>query len=172
MYSTLPRTRINVDASAGIGNGIAKAFAVAGCKRIAITDLNMKLLEVTRLEIITEYPDVEVFAIDGDISLEAFVDKFHAEAFEKFGRLDYCVNCAGVMGNNQPSSDTSVADFDFINGVNYRGCWLSSRAQLRVMLEQPPSPSHDASRSIQRGSIINIASQLGIVGRPCACTGS
>lgn len=89
---------------------------------------------------------------------------------EKFGRLDYCVNCAGIMGNNQNSTDTSTRDFDLINSVNYRGCWLSSRAQLRAMLKQEPLLSHDvaAGRPAQRGSIVNIASQLGIVGRPCA----
>lgn len=90
------------------------------------------------------------------------------ETVEKFGRLDYCVNCAGIMGNNQNSTDTSTADFDLINNVNYRGCWLSSRAQLRAMLKQDPLPSHDPERPAQRGSVINIASQLALVGRPCA----
>ncbi|KAL4896035.1 hypothetical protein BDV59DRAFT_171871 [Aspergillus ambiguus] len=36
------------------------------------------------------------------------------------------------------------------------------------MLHQDPLPSHDPNRSPQRGAIVNIASQLGIVGRPAA----
>lgn len=35
------------------------------------------------------------------------------------------------------------------------------------MLEQEPLPSHDG-RPGNRGSIVNIASQLGLVGRPAA----
>ena len=70
------------------------------------------------------------------------------------------------MGNNQISTETSLQDFDRINDVNYRGCWLSSRAELKAMLDQEPLPSHDPRRPPQRGSIVNIASQLGIVGRP------
>ncbi|KAE8377216.1 hypothetical protein BDV26DRAFT_218841 [Aspergillus bertholletiae] len=62
----------------------------------------------------------------------------------------------------------STETFDQINNVNYRGCWLSSRAELRHMINQDPLPSHDASRPPQRGAVVNIASQLGIVGRPGA----
>lgn len=52
--------------------------------------------------------------------------------------------------------------------MNYRGCWLSSRAQFRAMLKQDVLPSHEVGRQGQRGSVVNIASQLGIVGRPAA----
>lgn len=79
---------------------------------------------------------------------------------EKFGRLDYCVNCAGILGNSRPSVETSVDDFDKINAVNYRGTWLSSRAQIRAMMKQEML---EGGR--ERGSIVNIASQLGIVSR-------
>lgn len=70
------------------------------------------------------------------------------------------------MGNNHISTETSLDAFDKINNVNYRGCWLSSRAQIKAMLRQDPLPSHDPNRPVQRGSIVNIASQLGFVGRP------
>ena len=77
------------------------------------------------------------------------------------------VNCAGVLGNNRISTETSAIEFDRINDINYRGCWLSSRAELRVMMRQEPlqSYSSDTRRPPQRGAIVNIASQLGIVGR-------
>ncbi|CAI6274272.1 unnamed protein product [Periconia digitata] len=54
--------------------------------------------------------------------------------------------------------------FDRLNNINYRGLWLSCRAQLRNMLRQK-ALSEEAK---ERGSIVNIASQLGIVGRPGA----
>lgn len=60
-----------------------------------------------------------------------------------------------------------MEDFDRINSVNYRGCWLSSRAEIKQMLKQEPLPTHDG-RPGNRGAIVNIASQLGIVGRPGA----
>ncbi|KAF7557026.1 hypothetical protein G7046_g6159 [Stylonectria norvegica] len=155
-------------AGTGIGAGVAKAFARAGCKRIAITDLNAELLENTRVFITDTYPQVEVYAEAGNIANVEFTDSFFQSVGAKFGRVDYAVNCAGIMGNNQRSTETSPEEFDHINGVNYRGCWLSSRAELQQMLQQEALPSHDPARPAQRGSIVNIASQLALVGRPCA----
>lgn len=152
-------------AGTGMGAAIAKSFAQEGCKKIAITDMNNDLLEATRIAIAEKHADVRIVAVVGDISDENFVDTFFTRVVKELGRIDYCVNCAGIMGNNKNSTETSLADFDKINNVNYRGCWLSSRAELKQMLQQEPLPSHDG-RSGERGSIVNIASQLGIVGRP------
>lgn len=121
-----------------------------------------------------------------DISQEAEIDDLFRTVERDFGRIDYAANCAvcqqclamllqgrssdflqGVLSQPQTSHETSAADFDKINGINYRGCWLTSRAEIRMMLRQEPLPSHDG-RPGNRGSIVNIASQLGIVGRPAA----
>jgi NAD(P)-dependent dehydrogenase (short-subunit alcohol dehydrogenase family) len=154
-------------AGTGIGAAIARSFADEGCRRIAITDLNAELLECTRAAIVDKHKSVEALSIPGDISDEKFVDSFFDAVVKRFGRLDYCVNCAGILGNDSPSTHTSVADFDKINNVNYRGCWLSSRAELKHMVAQEPLDSHDG-RPGERGSIVNLASQLGIVARPRA----
>jgi NAD(P)-dependent dehydrogenase (short-subunit alcohol dehydrogenase family) len=154
-------------AGTGMGAAIARSFADEGCRRIAITDFNVELLERTKESILQKHKTVDVFSMPGDISDEKFVDSFFNAVVERFGRLDYCVNCAGILGNDSTSTNTSVADFDKINNVNYRGCWLSSRAELKHMVEQKPLDSHDG-RPGERGSIVNIASQLGLVGRPRA----
>lgn len=74
---------------------------------------------------------------------------------------------AGTLSRNTKSHETAPEEFDRINGINYRGCWLASRAQLSQMLMQDPLETHDG-RPGNRGSIVNFASQLGIVGRPAA----
>lgn len=152
----------------GIGNATALAFVEAGCTSLAITDLNPDSLRETAIQIVEKNPFVNLFEEAGDISDEKFVDSFIANVAEHFDRIDYCVNSAGILSKNENSTDMSIEDFDKINNVNYRGCWLTSRAQLKVMLNQEPLPSHDASRAPQRGSIVNIASQLGVVARPKA----
>ena len=73
------------------------------------------------------------------------------------------------LRNYKRSHESTIEEFDLINNVNYRGCWLSSRAAIRQMLKQEPLPTHD-DRPGSRGSIVNIASQLGVVGRPAART--
>lgn len=72
-----------------------------------------------------------------------------------------------MLSNNKASHETTLEEFERINGVNYKGCWLSSRAEISQMLGQEPLPTHDG-RPGERGSVVNVASQLGIVGRPAA----
>ena len=81
---------------------------------------------------------------------------------ERFGRVDYCVNCAGILSNNENSTETSIEEFGRINNVNYSGCWLTSRAELGTMLKQEPLPSYD--RSLLTNLIV--ASGLGIYRPP------
>lgn len=148
----------------GIGAAVARAFARSGCTRIAITDLNPETLMQTQVSILKISPQAQVLGVDGDISDESFVTKLAAQVAKKFSRLDYAVNCAGILGPSLRSHETPVDVFDRINKVNYRGSWLCSRAALGLMLKQEPLDEHPE----QRGSIVNIASQLGIVARPSA----
>jgi NAD(P)-dependent dehydrogenase (short-subunit alcohol dehydrogenase family) len=56
--------------------------------------------------------------------------------------------------------------------VNLHGIFYSMRAEIQQMLKQEPivSPSHAAQGLAgQRGSIVNIASVLGLVGISSAC---
>ncbi|KAJ5958256.1 Short-chain dehydrogenase/reductase SDR [Penicillium vulpinum] len=152
----------------GIGAATTKAFAAAGCTKIAITDLNEKSLQQVADLIISTYPKVQLLAKAGNVADDQFADSFIDAVVQEFGRVDYAVNCAGIIGKTLRSAETSLEEFDRINNVNYRGCWLSSRAELRQMVTQSALPSHDTSRPPQRGAVVNVASQLGIVGRPGA----
>ncbi|CAI7675431.1 unnamed protein product [Penicillium pancosmium] len=152
----------------GIGAAVARAFAAAGCERIAITDVNPSTLEQTRLAVASTHPKVQLLAHAGSVAEDLFAQSFIDQVVQKFGRVDYAVNCAGVLGLPRRSDETSIEEFDRVNNINYRGCWLSSRAQLKQMLVQEALPSHDPRRPPQRGAVVNIASQLGIVSRPNA----
>jgi NAD(P)-dependent dehydrogenase (short-subunit alcohol dehydrogenase family) len=144
---------------------VATGFARQGCSRIAITDINPKTLNQTRDAILKINPAAQIFTRPGDIADEKFVDSFHNETISKFSRLDYAVNCAGILGGDVIKAVEMTTDaFDRLNNINYRGSWLSCRAQLRNMLKQQPLEEH----AKQIGAIVNIASQLGIVARPGA----
>lgn len=100
----------------------------------------------------------------GDISDEGFVSSFVRDAAGALSRIDYAVSCAGILGDPLRSHETPAAAFDLITGVNYKGTWLASRAVIGHMLKQEPHGEHPR----QRGAIVNIASQLGVVARPAA----
>ncbi|ORY25848.1 oxidoreductase [Naematelia encephala] len=159
----------------GIGSAVAHAFVREGCRKVILTDVNPTTLEstCTSLKALAEHSGKEekiaILVVSGDISDSTFVDHLFSRIKEDFGRLDYAVNCAGIIGNNLPSSESAVEDFDRINGVNYKGLWLCSRKELELMKGQEIRERAEyGGVRIQRGSIVNIASQLGIVGRPNA----
>lgn len=70
------------------------------------------------------------------------------------------MNEIGILGNNAPSTETSASQFDLITNINYRGTWLCSRAEISQMQKQEPLEGKST-----RGAVVNIASQLGLVGR-------
>lgn len=149
----------------GIGAAVARAFASSGCNQIAITDINADTLDQTRHAILELNPSARVLAQVGDIASEEFVDSLMESVFAEFSRLDYAVNCAGILGKGMTRAvEMTMESFDQLNNINYRGSWLCCRAQLKHMLKQEPLPQHPK----QRGSIVNVASQLGIVARPGA----
>lgn len=143
---------------------MAKAFAQAGCSRFALTDLNKSSLAATCDSIRGTNPNAQVHTSNGDVADDGFVKSFIKEAVDTFGQIDYSVQCAGILGKGLRSHETSVSEFDNINNVNYRGTWLVTREVLGHMIKQEPLPGHPK----QRGAVVNIASQLGIVARPGA----
>ncbi|KAF7553161.1 hypothetical protein G7Z17_g3824 [Cylindrodendrum hubeiense] len=165
LFTKLPGVALVTGAGGtGIGAAIAKAFARSGCSRLTITDINETTLAQTRDAILDINPKAQVLTHLGDISDEDFVSSMTSDVANKFSRLDYAVNCAGILGESLRSTETSTAAFDLITRVNYRGSWLCSRAALAQMLKQEPLEEHPE----QRGAVVNIASQLGIVARPGA----
>lgn len=71
----------------------------------------------------------------------------------RFGALNFLLNNAGILqiGNAEQITE---AQWDHVFNVNVRALWLLSRAALPLM------------RKAGGGSIVNIASTLGIVGAP------
>jgi NAD(P)-dependent dehydrogenase (short-subunit alcohol dehydrogenase family) len=72
------------------------------------------------------------------------------------GRVDYAVNCAGILGPTGPLHETDTAAYRALMANNLDGIFHCLKHQLRCMHQQG------------RGSIVNIASAAGIVGFPSA----
>ncbi|MEC8910093.1 MAG: glucose 1-dehydrogenase [Chloroflexota bacterium] len=70
---------------------------------------------------------------------------------DRYGKLDILVNNAGVSARGT-IEETSVEDWDRVMGINAKGVFLGTRAAIPEM------------RKAGGGSIVNISSQLGLVG--------
>ena len=73
------------------------------------------------------------------------------KATDRYGKLDILVNNAGVSARGT-IEETSVEDWDRVMEINAKGVFLGTRAAIPEM------------RKAGGGSIVNISSQLGLVG--------
>jgi 3-oxoacyl-[acyl-carrier protein] reductase len=134
--------------SRGIGRAIAERLAREGAK-IALGDIS-PAVEQTAKEISDTYK-VEAIGIVGSVAVESDVKNMFKKIEEKFGRLDICVNNAGISINGL-TMRTSSEDFDKIMNINLKSVFLVSKEAALVMMKQ------------KYGRIINMASIVGIRG--------
>jgi NAD(P)-dependent dehydrogenase (short-subunit alcohol dehydrogenase family) len=135
--------------------------------RIAGLDVHEGALEETRSALFQVRPEVEFLPIQADLTNEDSVSNAMTDLWTKFGRVDYAVNNAGVGQPLAPSGCTTVADFDRVMGINFRGVWLYEKYELQNMQKQEPRVVNSTSKSfLERGSIINVSSILGFMAMP------
>lgn len=131
--------------SRGIGRAIALALAGQGARVAICHPGDAKAAEVL----------AEIEALSGGISVQADVsDEAQVQALfdtvnDQLGPVDILVNNAGILYES-PLAETAAADFDRVIAVNLRGPFLTARELVRRR---------------RAGRIINIASDLGILGR-------
>ncbi len=81
--------------SLGIGRATAVSFALEGCSQIAICDRNLEGLHGTERLMKDVSKDVEILVNQVDMLEEAQIENMVQAAVDKWGRVDYAVNCAG-----------------------------------------------------------------------------
>ncbi|PYN95587.1 MAG: cyclopentanol dehydrogenase [Candidatus Rokuibacteriota bacterium] len=86
-----------------------------------------------------------------DVTSEADWQKAVGVAVNRFGKLDVLVNNAGVSGVGRVE-DTTVEEWNRVMDINAKGVFLGTKAAVPAM------------RQAGGGSIVNISSQLGLVG--------
>ncbi len=86
-----------------------------------------------------------------DVTSEADWQKAVGLAQSRFGKLNVLVNNAGIGGGSR-IEDTTAEDWNRMMDVNAKGVFLGTKAVIAAM------------RRAGGGSIVNISSQLGLVG--------
>ena len=144
------RVAIVGGASQGIGRATALTLAAEGC-HVVMAARREDVLREAAAE--AEKTGAQVLAVPADLTSAQDAERLVAAAVERFGRVDICVNNAGI--GNPPAPLVSMTDegFDRTVAVNLRGVFLCMRAAGRQMLQQGDG-----------GRIISVASQAGKTG--------
>lgn len=137
----------------GIGRATSLAFAKKGAKVVIVGRTREKIVETQ--EMIRNLGG-EAIAVQVDVSADKQVRKMIQTTIDRFGRLDFACNAAGIGGKLAPTADVTEEDFDFTLAINLKGVWLCMKYQIHQMLKQGS------------GVIVNISSINGLDGTPNA----
>ncbi len=138
----------------GAGKGIGRAAAVA----LAREGFGVALLardDVSGQEAVAacEAAGSEALWLAADVASEEQVEAAFARLDERWGRLDVLVNNAGIYAKGDVLS-TTLDDWERVQRVNVTGAFLCAKFAVPLM------------QRAGGGSIINVASEAGLVGIP------
>ncbi len=132
----------------GMGAVEARLFASEGAK-VTLGDILED--EGRKLEAEIHATGGEALFVRLDVAREGDWQTAVEATVSRFGKLDILVNNAGISGRGRVE-DTPVAEWDRVMEVNAKGVFLGTKVAIPAM------------RQSGGGSIINISSQLGLVG--------
>ena len=144
------RSALVTGAATGIGRAIAITLAAAGA-RVAVNHLD-KPGEAEEVVQQISQAGGEAFAVQADVTRESQVQSMIEQIERKFAALDILINNAGII-LEKPFLQTSESDWDRVLNADLKSVFLCCRAALGGMHKR------------QTGTIINIASELGYLGR-------
>ena len=135
-------------AASGIGRATALAFAELGAD-VVVADRDVSQGLAVGAEIMANggraaFVEVE---ISHGPSVKAMVER----ALERFGRLDFAINAAGVEQTSTLLADTDDAEMHRVIDIDLKGTWLCLKHQAPAL-------------RARGGAIVNIASFWGEVG--------
>ena len=143
------KVAIITGAASGIGNASALLFAQEGAKVIVADWEEEKGRRVA--ERIAGSGGEATF-VKVDVSQPADVEAMVKAAEEGYGRLDVLFNNAGIEGEQAPTADCSLENWDRVIAINLKGVFLGMKYGIPAMLNSGG------------GAIINNASVAGLVG--------
>ena len=143
------KVAVATGASSGIGRACAMFYSREGAS-VVVSDVDEKGgQETVRL---IEAAGGEAFFIKTDVANPADCEALVGKTVEKFGRLDFACNNAGIGGEQNLTADYSVEGWQKVIAINLSGVFYCVKYEIPAMLKTGG------------GAIVNMASILGQVG--------
>jgi 3-oxoacyl-[acyl-carrier protein] reductase len=144
------RSALVTGAASGIGRAIALLYGRAGAA-VAVAHFGR---EAEAQSVVAEIVAAggSAFAVEADVTSAGEVDRMVAATLDAVGAIDVLVNCAGII-QQKPFLETRDEDWRRMIDTDLGSVFLLCRAVLPGMVAR------------QRGVVINIASDLGLLGR-------
>ncbi|MFA6240842.1 MAG: SDR family oxidoreductase [Candidatus Hydrogenedentales bacterium] len=150
MNTTTNRAYFMTGCASGIGRHVADLLLARG-ERVYATDVNVDAM--TEYALKTGWPKERVRMDKLDVrNVEAW-DEVFGRAVEQFGKIDVCMNIAGIMLSGY-CHEQPAKEIDLQIDINLKGVIWGTQTAARHMIQN------------KSGHIINIASMAGIASIP------
>ena len=143
------KVAIVTGAGSGIGKATAIAYAASGA-RVVVSDIDEASASAVSQSIVAG--GGTALAIRTDVSQASECEALVARTLERFGRLDFACNNAGIAGESAPTADLSVEGWNQVLAVNLSSVFYCMKHEIPAMLQSGG------------GAIVNMASILAAVG--------
>ncbi|MEM7538200.1 MAG: SDR family oxidoreductase [Chloroflexota bacterium] len=159
------KVAIITGAASGIGWATVERFLSEGAAVVA-SDINEEGLHILadKLQVYGDELTASFAIVTGDVSQRTDTETIVDHAVRRFGQLDILVNSAGITSRTLPPEADFEAQWDAVMAVNAKGTMLMSYAAVEAMRKKEVGESEAKRRN--RGSIINLASIMGVAGYP------
>jgi NAD(P)-dependent dehydrogenase (short-subunit alcohol dehydrogenase family) len=145
------KVAIVTGASSGIGRAAVRLFAREGAAVVAADVQDPQGQELADDLARDQRPCSFVHA---DVSSELDIEGMVQFAMSSFGRLDVLFNNAGIEGEQAPTADATIDNWERVIAINLKSVFLGMKHAIPAMLRTGG------------GSIVNNASVAGLVGFP------
>jgi len=143
-------------AAQGFGLAIAEGLVAQGAS-VVLADLNSKLADAEAARLAAAHGTGRAMALGMDVTDEDSVEAAIAAIVRAFGGIDLVVSNAGVLRAAGVTTQ-SVADFDLVTRVNYRGYFLVVKHAAPVLARQ------HAANPASWADIVEVNSKSGLQG--------
>lgn len=148
-------TQQKVVAITGAGKGIGLATAKRFAENGDLLSLNYRSSsnELDKIREVALKNGGDTLIIRADIGIPSEAERFIKETEARYGKIDVLVNNAGIL-RSKPTHEVEWNEWKEVLDINLGGTWSCLRAVLPGMIER------------KSGCIINVSSELGIIGFP------
>ncbi len=146
-FSLRGKVAVITGAAAGIGQAIAACYVQGGAS-VVLLDRDPRVATVAR-----QLDAQNALGLEVDVCDRGALQSAAAQALRHFGHIDVLVNSAGIVAL-APAAALSEADWAATMSINVTGTFLACQVIGAYLLRQ------------RAGSIINLASQAGVVALP------
>lgn len=152
-------------AGGGLGRGTAIAFAKEGAN-VVVTDLS----EVANQETAKQIEEIggNVLAVTVDVTNSESIKNALDKTIERFGKLDFAFNNAGIEYKIQPLHEITEEEFNRLVNIDLTGVFKCMKYQIPLMLKNGGGAivNNSSSAGVQgfKGGATYVSAKHGVIG--------